>query len=569
MTINKINLNGREDIPVSVELEGGLYNGVVMLRPQELPCIKINDANFIFFTEPTDYELINFKSTDTNFTLHYCTISGNTVYGQYLTAKTNNTIEFDAIEINIKDFQKLINGFPRQGKIVNNVYSLPLNEGNFDVEINNHKKIKRIYDYWNYWTDEDNEEGLTSKLFQQHIIRAEAKNPLKIDDVYNEVRLLSTFFSMITLINHSLNYIWLIKKERDAETKYPYYFSQIINETKDYNWYNSFINLKLLTNEQWHRFFNNAHHDEKFTHIWKKLCGMRSYKGYWEFDILGHISILDSWLENEYSCNRRKIPEALKKKLNSIIKDCGRYFDGNEEKAYNVLKQHLTVSVKQKGISFTARYDRMSKSIPFEIRNAIGLTNERFQKVKKLRDYIAHSNINLKTDGINFTEIFSIRNSVIILLTYISMRDIGVTDQEFSEFCLQNTNQTLLTSKFERKWINRYLKSAFIVNLTAEDASKIRNKTDIVISEDKSGQQYYQENLSRQVKGLWMMMMGNNKTMQELIQENLCVKDYKNYRCEQIGLMHIYYGEDDFLEIQQTYLIKECQINEDNCNTNF
>ncbi|CAD5351276.1 conserved protein of unknown function [Enterobacter cancerogenus] len=463
-------------------------------------------------------EIIECKCGHDIYTLMGCNKIGKKIFPKFIIKnKPTDLDNFDEIEISITQLNIILHDGHFSNKFVDDVFISPVNKSNFKVDVIESDSIKSISDEWFCWSNISHEKDVITKLTQRHIISIKAKRSLNYEEVIKEARHICLLFTLLTLIQLHINFAWVIHKNK----RYCIYFQSIKqNSINKIEWHHSIINLKHINSDTWTNVINKSYENVSFDKIWSRFYGMLSYNSYWEYDFLGFISILDYYLSLKYKFN----------------------------------KKHLN--------SFKNRYITQMNNISKNINKFISLSLEQFQRLLNVRNGVAHSDPDKLDvlDDISFLMI--LKKRLIILLNYLALKDLGISDNIYADSALDSFNPILLHSMPSKKWLHKVIGDTQTVILLKENFEQLKktsqNINNLIIIRKKTDEIIYEDRLTK-------IFNKNMHTAYEKY-ENIC--DYVDneitkyidgkFVSKYTDRLHIHTIEqDDFIEATSVYILQE------------
>jgi|GEM_PF-1628158 len=451
-----INFSNEIEINVELKFNGQNLFGKLFFTKDSGAYLEIitNDIFSVLSKECSD--TIECQTGDDTYTLMGCNKIGTRVYPRFVIL--NKPVElnsFDEIELSINELNVLLHDGYFDSRFKGDKFISPMNQSNFKVDVSDSKNIISVSDYWMCWSDISHKDDVITKLIQRHVISIKAKRNLNYEEIIKESRHICLLFSLLSLMQLHINFAWVVHKNN----RYPIYFHTIKpDSSKKIEWHYSLIYLKDIEPDIWSVIINKSYKNTLFSTIWARFYGMLSYNSYWEYEFLGFMSILDSYLNSKY-----------------IIKN----------KRENTFKN---------------RYINQLKDISKTINNFIGLPLDKFQKLLTIRNGVAHCDPD-KLDIIDQMPILMIlKNRLIVLLNYLAITDLGITEKDYAISALRSFNPILLKGVTQKKWLNKITGDIPIVTLPEDNYKELINynksTTYIVIISIKSKEFIFDENLS-------------------------------------------------------------------------
>ncbi|TYL43012.1 hypothetical protein [Dickeya sp. ws52] len=560
--MNEFSFDSEFSSPAYFEWNGNVYHGVLKFGKRSDISFSLNNGFKINKVIFKSQDVISCYDGYNRFYLGQCSLYGDKIYAEYIVVGLTDEIKITAVELNINSLHCVINGVSYSGAFCEEGYCVPCNVNNFDVSIEDHDEVKRVYDRWDVFSNIKNIDGYSVNVLQRHIIRLDAVEYFEIPDVDRQVNFICSLFSTLTLLRLDISYVWLISEDDGKEKKYPFYFLSDkleVDKEDKYNWVSSFLNLSMLDGSLWAKIFNGAYSNVDFKRLCPRFSGMLSYDGYWEFDVLGFVSIFDAYLASKVTEKNNKLPNSLRHKLNEIISnlDPDLHFESTRDREeYLRIKDKLMI-FSSRNMTLQDRYVRFMNSMDFSAKKAIGLNSSDFHEIKKIRDDIAHMTPGLDKKHKNFKRIFEIRDKLIISICYFFLKDFNFSEEEFAHSVIRSVNPIKIGSGFENKWLRRVVGEIFSIKVRRGDIDKIMHGNYFGVVLVRVGDVFhYNDNLNFFFKDNYLdnIKLKGKSNDCDFIESHFCKDDFEGYQCKHMSITHAYF-DDEFVEVNNVYLI--------------
>jgi len=475
--------------------------------------LKFSSSNLAVFTSNSIFDMSTkeFESIKRNrekiecnadgytFTLIDIEIQGNSLYPKYL-ARSNRIDNITSVEILLTGFstwfnQKKESNFEIDGsKIIKNLHESKFSEVlNIDgekylIESNLCYQTKRV-EKQNYLITE-----YTSIIVESQgsSISCELANKIS-----QRIRIL---FSLLLGYNLTFENVWLLSEKK---RRIPFYFCHV-GEEKDpfeHDLECTLLPQYIDSKQQWYTIFNNFFSNKKFDKIWARLPFIFVFRGAWEYELLGYISLLDAYCSEFADKNRNKLPLLKYKEIkdefleiigthkNELGSEFSSVFESFESAISGIRNTNLP--------TFKEKFSALISTIDPRINRVIDLSEEQFSHIKKLRDLCAHGQpvITLNSTNINYE--FIVRDKIRLLLTYFYYRNLGLDEETFALSLRGTTNKVVRNAN-----INKFARDQIIGDIPKykvdeKNFKKIpaKNSSNIVIRYSKSSNFYFVDDL--------------------------------------------------------------------------
>lgn len=235
-----------------------------------------------------------------------------------------------------------------------------------------------------------------------------------------------------------------------------------------------FLALKSDVDDCWEDVVNAFFRSKYREVIWSRLAGMQNYEGFWEYRVLGYVTLLDGYVTQRFGKGRRpKIPPMKKLlQLKAELADVQPHLDSTQLAA--VLDAASRI-FSMPDTSFASKFQALVDSLDRDVIKIINLTQGDFKRVKELRDDVAHGK-ELRFAGPDLTPIFEITNRIILLLTHLFFLDVGLERDLFLR-CLSRPHTELrMISKLDEVHLDRILSPEKFILVSSQELLTIEQR---------------------------------------------------------------------------------------------
>lgn len=515
--MDEINFSTDMDLHVEVKLRDKSVFGKLIFS-SETPAyleIFVNDIFLELSNECAD--VIECKHGNDIYTLMGCKKIGKNIFPKFIFKnKPADLTSFDEIEISISQLNIILHDGYFNSEFKDGKLTIPENESNFNVNVTNSDLIESVSDYWFSWSGISHDTDVITKFTQRHIICIKSKKKLSYEDIIREANHICLLFSLLTLMQLHINFIWVVHNNR----RYPIYYPTIKpSSMKKVEWHHSLIYLKIIDANNWSNIINNSYGDAKFQKLWSRFYGMLSYDSFWEYNFLGFISLLDYYLNLKYKFPTRKEN------------------------------------------TFMNKYKTQMKELSKYIYKFISLPPENFQKLLNIRNGVAHSDPD-KLDIIDEIQILMIlKDRLIILLNYLALKDLGVEDDIYADSVLRSFNPILFSAVPNRKWLNKMNGDVSTIILSLKNFEQLKkfkeSARDLIIINKNPQEFIFDEKLTTILNKNMHAVMGKYNICDYIDNELTKLIDGE-YMSEYIDKLHIHtIEEEDFIEADAVYIVNK------------
>ncbi|MEX3969704.1 HEPN domain-containing protein [Paraburkholderia caribensis] len=246
----------------------------------------------------------------------------------------------------------------------------------------------------------------------------------------------------------------------------------------------------------------DAYFTSKYREVcWVRLAGMQRYEGFWEYRTLGYVSLLDSYLTIRFEKVKSSapVPPAQKKLAafrQAIVEEFSELAQSQIERILELAQQ----SFSSKEPDFGEKYRMAMAETDAGVRQIIGLSDDDFKYIKKIRDRIAHGKDHGLKDG-NYTPVSRAVAKIILLLTYWALRDFGLETADFIESLASTRSSLRAEANVDEVHLSRLSGRASFFQISRQKLDALRStrgiRVDACFVEDASGQIDYSADLTR------------------------------------------------------------------------
>ncbi|ELZ0585419.1 TPA: hypothetical protein PXP68_001963 [Yersinia enterocolitica] len=302
----------------------------------------------------------------------------------------------------------------------------------------------------------------------------------ELDDLACDIKII---FSLLLVGELSFNSIQLI--EAGTLKAFPFYFLDLSSKKESFSSsrYCFTSANQLFANKSWKGIFDGYFSKKnKYDrdNIWPRVVNMFSYDGFWEYDILGVVSILDAYSQKLYGKKEHvyfpECPE-IKDKLEPILEKLKN--DSNHDKAALELIERISTTIKEtkRNVTLSDRVQNYLNTLDESIITILNFTNDEFNLIKKVRNCAAHgSAINEKIKG-NIQVVFSTRDKILILLIYSAYMKLGFKPLDFYHFLKITMSKLKNNFDINSYELDKVTNSAKFISLDEEEFEKFKNET--------------------------------------------------------------------------------------------
>lgn len=230
---------------------------------------------------------------------------------------------------------------------------------------------------------------------------------------------------------------------------------------------------KVVLDGKWQKVIENYYKSAHRKVTWRRLAGMYRYEGFWEYKILGYVSILDYYVSQQ--SKRQKFPKVTEQKLtqkdiNKVIKAIS---ESISEKQQELIARELKKLEQVKfELYFSSKFNKAISTTDQDIVKIIDLSDDNFTLIKRTRDEIAHGDELSLKDG-DFQRIHTLVNKIALLLTYWAFIDFGLSKDDFLNALRMNHNPLRLGAQLNSMELARVTETAKFFTISKRQFQEI------------------------------------------------------------------------------------------------
>lgn len=386
-------------------------------------------------------------TSDSNtYTLFKCKQIRGTIYPDYVAEGKIDTA-VDEIIITLSGFSEWMHQYDRfeleSDKIIKNKTTRHFSEefiykGNhFIIRSSDHTSVRSVSET----------ESTVKELCELRINQIDGSLTIEIiESLAHEIR---NLFSLLMWGPINIYQLHLVSNKKRMKL-HSWKFARIEETFKSPREYVISPDL-MLDDKLWPKVFKNFFAGEsrkRFDAFWKRIVGLLNYKGFWEYQILGYVSLFDAYSQS-YRTKRnnrinRAVFEEMKDEIKSVIR---RYKDlpTNTNSSLPVFESIIAGVDKIRNtvsMDFSERFNNSMMNPNFidnRINLMIGLTNNEMSILKEIRDLSAHGRPVLRA-GVDLTNELTLMNKLAVLLMYLIHKDFGFSDAQFASYACRSLN---------------------------------------------------------------------------------------------------------------------------------
>jgi len=235
----------------------------------------------------------------------------------------------------------------------------------------------------------------------------------------------------------------------------------------------TFLTQKSDVDARWDDVVNRFFRSDYREVIWSRVAGMQNYEGFWEYRVLGYVSLLDSYVSQRF---KKGPPMQPTKRLLRLQTALGAVKPPMDQ-AQRAEVMGIATRIFLANDTFASRFQQLLNTLDPDVLKIINLSRADFEAIKELRDEVAHGQ-QPSFKGPDVTPILVITNRIILLLTHLFFVDVGLARDVFLECLARPLNKLRMDSDVDQVHLDRTLKptSFFQVSVQALQAIQQRSR---------------------------------------------------------------------------------------------
>ncbi|MCP1573918.1 hypothetical protein J2S30_002297 [Herbaspirillum rubrisubalbicans] len=384
-----------------------------------------------------------------HFTLLRCSVASLSIYAEYVVA--GDVAKLQEISIRFQDIGEWFAPFTKLNDKLQRGASAANTFKNIDVVVETRMqrfsvRSESVLEEWS-----EGENHIVHEHFEFLFRRLDAD--FSYVDIREKVSDLSTLFSI--LLGIAMHLVQVKVREKDGrwcDVYFPY-FSRPQEGGKRINWFEYFAN-KVLLEDRWQLIFDNFYRSALTRICWVRLSGMKHYEGFWEFRLLGYVTLLDKYVSLCFNGSSHPLTKKQAVKQDLLLKSLQRIVPSlSQEQIDQVMCAANNTFPKGKKLDFGEKFKHIIDRSDSEVVSIVNFTDANFEAVKSLRDAIAHGDVpEIPNDDYSAVEI--VVNKIVLLLTFFAFKDFGLTSTDFIK-CLRSHSQLHRNAAIDHFQLNK------------------------------------------------------------------------------------------------------------------
>ncbi|APA88971.2 hypothetical protein BJG93_27265 [Paraburkholderia sprentiae WSM5005] len=366
------------------------------------------------------------------YTLHGCKAYGLTIYADYLIAGKVSDPQFQSVSIRYCDISEWFLQWRRiKGNVGEELTWIELPQQISVMFMEGRREFNLTTEY----------EGDVTSSGEDHVIHEHIEfalmqtgGTLTLDDARNKAMEIACLLSI--LIAHPVSIVNMHVEIADTKRFHRLYFptfQPVPRDTSDSEFVHSCFTQKHLLDGHWQVIIQNYYRSPHRAIRWTRLAGMQRYDGFWEYKVLGYISLLDSYVSHHAGRGGGSLTPPSQEKMSRIRDELGRLSSRLDQvasdKILDVISQTFSFSREPR---FPEKYQAAIAATDGDIVKIVNIRERDFRLIKRVRDKVAHGEDIGLEDG-DLDQIGTLVSRIELLLTYWAYLDFGLSKAEFLE----------------------------------------------------------------------------------------------------------------------------------------
>ena len=287
-----------------------------------------------------------------------------------------------------------------------------------------------------------------------------------VDELREKTFELSTLLSLLTATPVSIANVWVCFDVGYPMPTYFPAFKEIDGGSSSGAYWTSCLTQRHSLDDKWESIFERFYTSPYRKTSWVRLAGMQRYEGFWEFKILGYVSLLDEYVSTYAKIANQKVTKAENQKVTRFkeqIKLLNKPLDKTQIDDVESLIESVFVTSRE--LTFKEKYDYARGLTDENIRRVINLTDDDFSLIKRIRDKVAHGAAPDLSDT-SYQELHNIIEKIALLMTYWAHSDLGFLPSDFVTSLNRTHNRLRLNKGLDKVHLDRITKSAEFIEVS-------------------------------------------------------------------------------------------------------
>ncbi len=254
---------------------------------------------------------------------------------------------------------------------------------------------------------------------------------------------------------------------------FPYYEPEADTSTRKKKSHDYFLK-KPIFEANWQTITQNFFPSELRDPLWLRLSGMKRYNGFWEYRVLGYVTLWEAYVSSQTQRLGKKtiaIPTKAVKRFHEKLDKNKLALTNEQVQAVNALADSVFQSRKY---TLQEKTEIVISQTDPDIVKIINLSSDAFVRLREIRDAIAHGDtITIPPD--EYPLLFTRIEKLTLLLTYFAFIEFGLKKDDFLT-CLHSTwNRMVRGANLNEAHLDKVMGTAEFITLTSENLLALKS----------------------------------------------------------------------------------------------
>ena len=412
-----------------------------------------------------------------HYALCGCVAYGLTIYADYLVTGEVSDLQFDRVDIRYSDISEWFLQWHSIKGTVGDALTWERSPRHIDADFID---AGRSFNLKTEYVGTLNRRG-EDHILHEHIdfCIQPAGGVITLEEAREKATQLACLFSI--LVGHPISIVGLHLRttaQRFCGLYFPT-FKPVPRDISTQRFLLSCFIQKRSLDGQWHTILQNFFGSEHRKVRWTRLAGMQRYDGFWEYEALGYVTLLDSYVGHQMGHQRgaaaapppRKM-RILEVALKKLIPTLGKAL------TTSILTEVSRVFSSRPVQSFSQKYQSTIAATDVDVIKIIDISDQDFQLIKKVRNNVAHGN-EIGLDDDEFQQIQVVVRRIELLLTYWAFVDLGLSKMDFLKGLNTPFSRLRRLTRVNAKHLARVTKTAEFFQVSPQTFSALASRKGI------------------------------------------------------------------------------------------
>lgn len=567
-----LNIDYAEGLNLPAKISIGSIDDVdctLIIARNSFPHLKMGDYFYskdvdAFLNNPPN--LISIKSKRETFTLYNSESSGDSLIPEYVTTGSKPE-SISGVDISLSGLYTFFDGLSNF-TVSDSCIKKDITDCFIKTEFNINDELYTFSVEHDYSFSKKID---TTTIVEDAFIRIRKyEGDISLDAIKNIVKKIRILFSLMLGFDLSIRKTWIIKND-GARCNSFYFHAPSKLEPPFENSHDCFIfSAKLLANNEWCEILTstfNGDSSNSLSEFWVRLVSMFSYKGFWEYEILGVVSLLDAYSKKHHEAHTNKTISLRKfDKLKGSIKNTLREYKNSlpADKNYDDSCEVIDNMILQVGYikntnaqDFRLILKLLMETISTDIQNLIDFKNEDFEMIIKIRNAAAHGAPIDEDIMANLQRVMIVKEKIKFLLLYLFFKSMNFSVKDFIKLCRHSFSKIKFGADLDSYTLNMISGTGVALHIDSQSIAKAKKTSKIntvIIYHVKSQRcEIGNSTIQEVMDSMYSSNKGKFNNFVDLIYEKYLINEIFS-----VQYLHSLFlcAEDEKIELHGAYLIK-------------